>query len=95
MIERIDAHRLFAPRQSKVTLEGGEVLNLTDFQMIDEPAFNNLSDAAFLDLRKSGALGLIYCHLASSNSWTSVVYQARQPGPPCAGNLFALEASRG
>ncbi|MFD1982071.1 SapC family protein [Mesorhizobium newzealandense] len=76
MVERIDAHGLFAPRQSKVTLEGGEVLNLTDFQVIDEPAFNKLSDEAFLDLRKSGALGLLYCHLASTNSWTSLVHQA-------------------
>ena len=76
MVARIDAHGLFAPRQSKVTLEGGEVLNLTDFQVIDEPAFNKLSDEAFLDLRKSGALGLLYCHLASTNSWTSLVHQA-------------------
>jgi len=76
MVEKIDAHGLFAPRQSTVTLEGGEVLNVTDFQVIDEPAFNKLSDEAFLDLRRSGALGLVYCHLASSNSWTSLVYQA-------------------
>ncbi|TIX65020.1 MAG: SapC family protein [Mesorhizobium sp.] len=76
MIEKIEAHGLFAPRQSKVTLEGGEVLNLTDFQVIDEAALNKLSDEAFLDLRKSGALGMLYCHLASSNSWTSLVYQA-------------------
>ncbi|WP_395446285.1 SapC family protein (plasmid) [Aminobacter sp. UC22_36] len=76
MVEKIDAHGLFAPRQSTVTLEGGEVLNVTDFQVIDEPAFNQLSDEAFLDLRTSGALGLVYCHLASSNSWTSLVYQA-------------------
>jgi hypothetical protein len=76
MVERIDAHRLFAPRQSTVTLEGGETLNLTDFQVIDEDAFNKLSDEAFLDLRKSGALTLLYCHLASTNSWTSLVHQA-------------------
>jgi hypothetical protein len=76
MIGRIDAHGLFAPRNSKVTLPGGEVLNLTDFQVIDEEAFNKLSDEAFLDLRKSGALTLIYCHLASTNSWTSLIHQA-------------------
>ena len=46
MVEKIDAHALFAPRQSTVTLEGGEVLNVTDFQVIDEPAFNKLSDEA-------------------------------------------------
>jgi hypothetical protein len=44
--------------------------------VIDEHAFNKLSDEAFLDLRKSGALGLVYCHLASTNSWTSLVYQS-------------------
>ena len=76
MVEKIDGHGLFAPRQSKVTLEGGEILNLTDFQAIDEQALNKLADEAFLDLRKSGALALIYCHLASSNSWSSLVYQA-------------------
>ncbi|BCM17435.1 SapC family protein [Mesorhizobium sp. J8] len=76
MVEKIDAHGLFAPRQSKVTLEGGEVLNLTDFQVIDEQALNKLADEAFLDLRKSGALALVYCHLASSNSWSSLVHQA-------------------
>ncbi|PBC01380.1 SapC family protein [Mesorhizobium sp. WSM3860] len=76
MVDKIEAHGLFAPRQSKVTLEGGEVLNLTDFQIIDEQVLNKLADEAFLDLRKSGALGLIYCHLASSNSWSSLVYQA-------------------
>lgn len=76
MVEKIGAHGLFAPRQSEVTLEGGEVLNLTDFQVIEEQALNKLGDEAFLDLRKSGALALIYCHLASSNSWSSLVHQA-------------------
>jgi hypothetical protein len=84
MIGRIEAHGLFARRNSKVTLPGGEVLNLTDFEVIDEEAFNKLSDEAFLDLRKSGALGLIYCHLASTNSWTSLIHQAalRKAGKP-------------
>ncbi len=76
MIEKIAAFKLFTPRSSKVTLEGGEVLNLTDFQTIDEAALNALPDADFLALRKSGALALIYCHLASSNSWASLVHQA-------------------
>ena len=85
MVDKIDAHGLFAPRQSQVTLESGEILNLTDFQVIDEAAFNRLSDEAFLELRKSGALALLYCHLASMNSWSSLLHQAklrgqRQPG---------------
>jgi hypothetical protein len=76
MAAKIDAHGLFTPRRSTVTLPGGEVLNLTDFQVVDEAAFNKLSDEAFLDLRKSGALALVYCHLASTNSWTSLIHQA-------------------
>lgn len=76
MIGKIDAYGLFAPRQSQVTLDGGEVLNLTDFQVIDEQAFNSLSDEAFLDLRGSGALTLLYCHLASTHSWGSLVHEA-------------------
>ncbi|MCV0395139.1 MAG: SapC family protein [Rhizobiaceae bacterium] len=81
MVEKIDALKLFAERRSTVTLEGGETLNLTDFQVIDEAAFNRLPDAEFLELRKSGALALIYCHFASMNSWTSLVHQAGQSKP--------------
>jgi len=76
MVDKIDAHGLFAERRSTVTLENGEVLNLTDFKIIDEDAFNKLGDEAFLDLRKSGALTLVYCHLASTNSWSSLIHQA-------------------
>jgi hypothetical protein len=77
MIESIDALNLFVPRKSTVTLEGREVLNLTDFQVVDEAALNALGDDDFLQLRRSGALALIYCHLASSNSWNSLAFQAK------------------
>jgi SapC len=77
MIESIDALGLFAIRRSTVTLENREVLNLTDFQVVDEAALNALSDSDFLDLRKSGALAMIYCHLASTNSWNALAHQAK------------------
>lgn len=77
MIDKIDACGLFIARESKVTLAGGDVFNLTDFQVVDEAALNRLDDAAFLDLRRSGALALIYCHLASANSWSSLLHQAK------------------
>lgn len=77
IIDKIDALGLFVTRRSTVTLESKEVLNLTDFQVVDEAALNALSDQDFLDLRKSGALALIYCHLASSNSWNALAYQAK------------------
>ncbi|WP_246672959.1 SapC family protein [Mesorhizobium sp. B2-3-11] len=59
----IPAHGLFSPRESKVTLEGGEVLNLTDFQVIDEAAFNTLSDEAF---STSGSQMRSACSIATS-----------------------------
>lgn len=58
------------PCVSKVTLESGEILNLTDFQVIDEAAFNKLSDEVFSRTEKIRALALLYCHLASMNSWS-------------------------
>lgn len=76
VIAKIDALGLFVSRRSTVTLENKEVLNLTDFQVVDEAALNAVSDGDFLDLRKSGALALIYCHLASSHSWNALAYQA-------------------
>ena len=76
-IESIDALGLFTSRRSTVTLENREVLNVTDFQVVDEAALNALSDSDFLDLRKSGALAMIYCHLASSNSWSALAHQAQ------------------
>ncbi|GLS32472.1 SapC protein [Mesorhizobium albiziae] len=77
MIERIDALGLFSARRSTVTLDSGEVLNLSDFQVVDESALNALGDSNFLDLRTSGALAMIYCHLASSNSWNALAHQAQ------------------
>lgn len=78
IVAKVDEHGLFAQRQSKVTLPGGEVLNLTDFHVIDEEALNKLSDEDFLGLRTAGALPLVYCHLASMNSWSSLLHQAGQ-----------------
>lgn len=38
---------------------------ITGFRMIDEKLLNALPDAAFLDLRRAGALPLVYAHLLS------------------------------
>lgn len=77
IVRQVDQHGLFTDHRSTVTLESGESIKLTDFQVIDENALNALPDEAFLDLRRSGALSLVYCHLASMNSWASLLFQAR------------------
>lgn len=69
----IARHGLFAERRGRVSLADGSSFNLTDFEVIDEAALNELPDAAFLELRHGGALALIYCHLASMNSWSSLI----------------------
>lgn len=81
VVEQIAGHGLFVDRRSRVSLPDGSVFNLTDFQVIDEAAFNALPDAAFLELRASGALPLIYCHLASMNSWASLIERAAGLSP--------------
>lgn len=69
----IASHGLFVERRGRVALADGSSFNLTDFEVIDEAALNALPDEAFLELRHGGALALIYCHLASMNSWTSLI----------------------
>ena len=76
MIDKIDAHESVRATPEQGDAGGRRGAQPHRFPGDGEPAFNKLSDEAFLDLRKSGALGLVYCHLASSNSWTSLVYQA-------------------
>jgi hypothetical protein len=71
-------HGLFIRRNGKVTLDNGEVANINDFDVIDEAAFNALSDEAFIALRKAGALALVYCHFASMNAWPVLLYQANR-----------------
>jgi len=87
IVKRIEEKKLFVTRLGRVTLDTGEVLSITDFDVIDEAAFNALSDEDFLSLRRNGALAVIYCHLASTNSWSSLLHQAKQRGlQPATGN---------
>ena len=67
------AHKLLSPYHSQVTLEGGRKLSLAGFLMIDEAAFNNLPDKAFLEFRAKGWLAFIYLSLASASNWKRLV----------------------
>ncbi|MGJ8572462.1 MAG: SapC family protein [Hoeflea sp.] len=68
---------LLVERTSKITLADGENFSLTGFHLVDEAKLLAMSDADFINLRKADALGAIYCHLASMNSWTSLLHQAK------------------
>lgn len=67
---------LLTTQQRNFVLFTGEQRSLTDFQAIDETKFNELDDEAFLSLRKTGAIGAIYCHLVSLNSWVGLIHRA-------------------
>lgn len=66
-------HKLLTPFQSEAKLANGTTLKLSGFQMIDEAAFNALSDEVFLEFRKKGWLAFIYFALASSANWKRLI----------------------
>ena len=61
----LDGHGLFADWPLKVDAGQG-AQDVTGILRIDEAKLNQLSDAAFLELRKAGALPFIYTHLLST-----------------------------
>jgi hypothetical protein len=60
-------------RRAEVTLADGERRVIEGFHTVDESRLNALKDNDFLELRKSGALNLIYCHLWSMRSWKQIL----------------------
>ena len=67
---------LLAERSSKITLGDGQSFNITGFHLVDEAKLAELSDKDFIKLRKADALPVIYCHLASMNSWSTLLHLA-------------------
>ena len=67
---------LLVTQQRKFSLFTGEQRALTDFKAVDETKFNELDDEAFMELRKTGAVGAVYCHLVSLNSWVGLIHRA-------------------
>lgn len=78
ILAKLQEHDLLAAKDGNFTLADGETLRLSDFQIVDEEKFNALSDTAFLDLRKAGALSAIYSHLLSLQNWSDLVDLAGQ-----------------
>jgi len=72
-------HGLLTANRANVTLKSGESLALGGFRMVDAKALDALDDAAFLELRRAGALPLIYAQLFSTANWAALV--ARDAAP--------------
>lgn len=65
LVNAIATAGLFVERPVRVTRPGQPDARVSGLRVVDEKAFNSLSDDAFSTLRKSGALPLIYAHLLS------------------------------
>lgn len=64
---------LLTANHANVTLKSGESLALGGFRMTDAKALDALDDAAFLELRRAGALPLIYAQIFSTSNWAALV----------------------
>jgi hypothetical protein len=60
-------------RRAEVTLPGGGKAAVGGFRIVDEALLAGLPDEAFLSLRKTGALTLVYCHLMSMAAWRNLL----------------------
>lgn len=60
-------------RRAEITLPGNKKAMISGFRIVDEKKLAELPDATFLELRKSGALTLIYCHLMSMLTWKNML----------------------
>ncbi|MEP3629952.1 MAG: SapC family protein [Hyphomicrobiales bacterium] len=72
LCKQIDDTGILIEQSAEATLPDGKKTQVTGFRVVDEKAFNALSDKEFNKLRKSGALSLIYCHLWSMGTWKNL-----------------------
>ncbi|MBT3861139.1 MAG: SapC family protein [Gammaproteobacteria bacterium] len=72
----LNQHKLFKPWELDIELEDGKK-RIQGFFRIDEAALNELSDEAFIELRQSGALIVVYCQLLSMQRITDLAQFAQ------------------
>jgi hypothetical protein len=65
LIKQLDELDLFVRQGARFDTNSGATFQLNDFYLIDEVKFGELADDQVLKLFRSGALGLVYLHLAS------------------------------
>jgi hypothetical protein len=74
---------LLIERRIEVGLPGGERIGFQGFGVVDERKLNELPDDKFLELRRSGGLGLVYLHLVSFANLRQLgdIAAERKPAP--------------
>lgn len=73
LFKQIDDAGLLIERNADVTLPDSKQARISGFHVVDEEKLRDLDDDTFLELRRSGALTLIYCQLWSMRSWGNLL----------------------
>jgi hypothetical protein len=72
-VKALKEHDLLTANQADITLNNGEKMSLSGFQVVDEKKFNELSDAIILDFHRKGYMALIHAHFISMLNWSNLV----------------------
>lgn len=74
LLKQINDADILIERSADVSMDGGKKkAKITGFSIVDEKKLSELPDDKFLELRKSGALNLIYSHLWSMRAWNNLL----------------------
>jgi hypothetical protein len=65
IVKLLDDMGLLIERRIEAKLTNGETIGFQGFGIVDERKLNEMPDDKFLELRRSGGLGLVYLHLVS------------------------------
>ena len=71
--KKLDELGLFIQQGARFDSSTGETFQLKDFFLIDEKKLGQIEDAMLPELFRSGALGLVYLHLASMGNMRRLV----------------------
>ena len=73
LLKQLDDSGILVERTANVELPNGKKSVVTGFSIVDEKLLAELDDDKFLELRKTGLLNLIYCHLWSMRVWNNLL----------------------
>lgn len=73
LCKQIEDADILNDRSAQLTLPDGSKSTVTGFKLVDEQKLNALDEKTFVELRDSGVLSMIYCHLLSTRVWKNLL----------------------
>lgn len=71
---------LLIPHHANIQTKDNQRFSIGGFRVIDEKKFNELPEDVYMEWRKLGYIGLVYCHLISMGNWHHLVSRAMERG---------------